>query len=306
MTVPDFQAWFLPLLLHVADGDVHKLADIYPALAAKAKLSPEDLGEKLPSGKQLKYRNRIGWARTYLIKAGLLSTPQRAHVQITPAGKEVLSSRPERLDVKFLKQFEPFRTFYGKKGGATHAKTESTPSYQEVGAATPEESLEAAHGELREALKEELLEKVREGSPEFFETLVVDLLVKIGYGGSLKDAGQTLGRSGDGGVDGVIKEDLLGLDAIYIQAKRWADTVGRPIVQAFAGSLEGVRARKGVLITTSSFSSGAEEYVSRIEKKIVLIDGAHLVDLMFDHGLGVSLVSTYEVKRIDLDFFEEA
>ncbi|MDB4433280.1 restriction endonuclease [bacterium] len=303
MAVPDFQTWFLPLLRRVADEENHRLSDLYEQLADDLKLSEADRNEELPSGKQLTYRNRIGWARTYLKKAGLLESPARGECRITQRGLQVLASKPERLNVKFLKQFPEFKEFHTYKKPASETGEQDE---DEVSTITPEELLEKSHGALKENVTQELLDRVKGAPPAFFESLVVELLLRMGYGGSREDAGKTVGRSGDGGVDGVINEDRLGLDVVYIQAKRWENTVGRPVVQAFAGSLEGVRARKGVLLTTSSFSAEARQYVSRIEKRIVLVDGEQLANLMFEHNLGVSPVASYEVKKIDSDFFEES
>ncbi len=300
MAVPGFQEWFKPLLNALGTGEIRELSELYDDLADQMGLSSEDRHEMLPSGKQLTYRNRIGWARTYMKKAGLLEFPKPGQCQITERGRAVLAENPESLNVKYLKKFPAFVEFHTHKPGKQEddqAKDQST--------VTPEEILEEAHKELRENVTQELLDRVKGAPPVFFESLVVELLLRMGYGGSREDAGQTVGRSGDGGIDGIIKEDRLGLDIVYIQAKRWGNTVGRPIVQAFAGSLEGFRARKGVLITTSNFSREAREYVGQIEKRIVLVDGSELARLMFEHDLGVSPVTSYEVKRVDTDYFEE-
>ena len=305
MTVPGFQTWFLPLLRQTADGEVHKLHDLYLRLADEFALSPEDREELLPSGKQLTYQNRIGWARTYLKKAGLLESPGRGQCRITERGLAVLSDSPERINVRFLKQYPEFDEFHTYKPPPEGSVESSQPDEADVDGASPEEALEQAHKQLRANLMQDLLQRVKAAPPEFFEELVVELLLRMGYGGSREDAGRTVGRSGDGGVDGVIKEDRLGLDLVYLQAKRWENTVGRPVVQAFAGSLEGFRARKGVLITTSNFSKEAHQYVSQIEKRIVLVDGQLLAELMFEHDLGATPIETYMVKRIDTDFFEE-
>jgi restriction system protein len=302
MAVPNFQTWFLPLLKRAGDGQNHLLSDLYEQLAADLNLSVADRNEELPSGKQLTYRNRIGWARTYLKKAGLLESPARGECRITRRGLEVLEQKPEHLNVRFLKQFPEFKEFHTYRKPASEADDQDD---DDVSTATPEELLEKSHGVLKQNVTQELLDRVKAAPPAFFESLVVELLVRMGYGGSREDAGKTVGRSGDGGIDGVINEDRLGLDVVYIQAKRWEGTVGRPVVQAFAGSLEGVRARKGVLITTSGFSEDARQYVSQIEKRIVLVDGEQLASLMLEHNLGVSPVASYEVKRIDSDFFEE-
>ena len=300
MAVPGFQKWFKPLLKILGDGESHKLPELYEVLANQLGLSPEDRLEMLPSGKQLTYQNRIGWARTYMKKAGLLQFPMRGHCQITELGRKVLEEDPEPLNVKYLKRFPAFVEFHTYTPGE-----KEDDSSDDKTVATPEEVLEEAHKELRDTVTHEILEHVKAALPVFFESLVVELLLRIGYGGSREDAGRTVGRSGDGGVDGIIKEDRLGLDVVYIQAKRWENTVGRPTVQAFAGSLEGFRARKGVMITTSTFSREAIEYVGQIEKRIVLVDGPELARLMFEHNLGVSLVTSYEVKRLDTDYFED-
>jgi restriction system protein len=307
MSVPDYQSLMLPLLDATADGNEHAISDLRESIAARLRLTEQDRAELLPSGKQAVYNNRLGWAKTYLDKAGLLATVRRGVYQVTERGRSVLAERPSRLDVETLTRFPEFEEFRRRSeaaevdAGATLTPTTPAPAVAD----TPQESLDAAYQQLRRGLEADVLAAVRAASFRFFERLVVELLVKMGYGGSLKDAGRAIGRSGDDGLDGIIKEDHLGLDAIYVQAKRWADTVGRPQVQSFAGSLEGVRGRKGVFITTSTFSSDAREYVSRIEKKIVLIDGAQLASLMIDFNIGVSPVNVYEVKKVDSDFFSE-
>ncbi len=298
MSVPGFQSWFLPLLKRISDGELHQMADLYQELADDLGLSQQDRAELLASGKQFTYQNRIGWARTYLKKAGLVESPSRGTVKITARGKEVLAEKQPVLNVKYLRKFPEFVQFQTAPSPAT-ADVEVPET-----AETPEDTLERVSKELRAVLAAELIEKIRATPPALFEKLVVDLLLRMGYGGSRQDAGQVLGKSGDGGVDGVIKEDRLGLDMIYVQAKRWDSVVGRPVVQAFAGSLEGLRAKRGVLITTSSFSQDAQNYVDKIEKRIVLIDGRQLAELMMEHNLGVSADAIYEVKKIDLDYFE--
>jgi restriction system protein len=312
MNIPDYQSLMLPLLEALADGREHLVRDIREVIATTLGLGSAEREALLPSGKQPIFDNRLGWAKTYLAKAGLVLSVRRGVYQITDRGRTVLASKPARLDVAYLAKFPEFEDFHRKAENETEdvenpAKIDGGLA---VGAATtpastPQESLDAAYRQLRQAVETELLAAVRAASFRFFERLVVELLVKMGYGGSLKDAGKAIGRSGDDGLDGIIKEDHLGLDAIYIQAKRWERTVGRPEVQAFAGSLEGVRGRKGVFITTSVFSSDAHEYVSRIEKRIVLVDGQQLASLMTDFGIGVAPVSTYEVKRVDSDYFSE-
>ncbi|NOK38051.1 restriction endonuclease [Corallococcus exercitus] len=303
MPVPDYNALMLPLLERLADGKEHLVREVREALATTMKLSEAERAELLPSGKQAVFDNRLGWAKFYLDKAGLVRSVRRGVYQITERGQSVLNEKPLTLDANALMRFSGFKDFITRGSDANGA--ESARSIEDASVITPEEALERAYKEVRKTTEAELLASTLQASPRFFERLVVELLVKMGYGGSLVDAGKALGRSHDGGVDGMIKEDHLGLDVIYIQAKRWQNTVGRPDVQGFAGTLEGERARKGVFITTSTFSKEAREYVARIDKKIVLIDGAQLSGLMFDFGIGVNAVSSYELKRVDSDFFSE-
>ena len=301
MAVPGFQKWFTPFLNALSDGQVHLITDLYQELADQMKLTPEDKKELLPSGKQQTYKNRIGWARTYLSKAGLVEVPNRGECRITSEGLSVLSNSKEDIDVKYLKRYPTFLSFHQVSKTSTQEDASNNDSI-----VSPDETLEMAYLELRNALRQEVLDKVKKSPPDFFESLVIELLVRMGYGGSQEDAGQTLGRSGDGGIDGKIKEDRLGLDFICVQAKRWESNVGRPIVQAFAGSLDGFRARKGVLITTSGFTKEAIEYVKMIGKSIVLIDGEELTRLMFEYDLGVTPVKHYVLKKLDHDYFEES
>jgi restriction system protein len=301
MAVPDFQSWFLPLLKRIGDGELHKMSDLYEELATDLKLSADDRAAMLPSGKQAMYENRIGWARTYLKKAGLLESPGRGMCRISQRGKDTLAAKPDRLNIKFLEQYPEFVDFH--KATPKHDGPLTKPPSSESDE-TPEETLERVHQGIKAQLVQELLERIKTAPPSFFERLVVELLLRMGYGGSREDAGKTVGKSGDGGIDGVINEDRLGLDVIYLQAKRWDNTVGRPVVQAFIGSLEGFRANKGVLITTSQFSADARAYIGQIGKKIVLIDGEHLANLMVEHNLGVSVLTTYDVKKVDSDYFE--
>jgi restriction system protein len=303
MPVPDYATFMLPLLEVLADSKPHPARDVRNVLAARFKLTEADRELLLPSGKQRLLDNRVGWAKTYLSKAGLVTAPKRGEYLITSEGLKVLASKPKRIDTAFLQKFDAFREFQDAQS-ASGASNDTTAA-KVATLDTPEERLASAHAAIRARLEQDLLDAIGKASPAFFETLVVELLVKMGYGGSLEDAGRALGRSGDGGIDGMIKEDHLGLDAIYLQAKRWKNTVGRPEIQAFAGSLEGERARKGVFLTTSTFSKEATEFVRKIEKKIVLIDGARLASLMVDFGVGVSTVERYEIKRIDGDYFAE-
>jgi len=301
MTIPDFQTIMLPLLKYAGDGQEKSLRDAYDNLAITFSLTEEERKELLPSGRQSTFENRESWASTHLKKASLLSSPKRGHFQITQRGIDVLKKNSTRIDLKFLRrypEFVEFRTGRNKQGG----KATELNDDQEV---TPEEAIEASYLKLRDELADELLEIIKTCSPSFFEQLVVDLLVRMGYGGTRKDAGMAIGRSGDGGIDGIIKEDRLGLDEIYIQAKRWEGTVSRPEIQKFAGALLGQQARRGVFITTSDFSKAAHDYADAIDSKIVLIDGETLTQLMIDYDLGVNPVATYPLKRVDLDYFVE-
>jgi len=303
VAIPDFQSAMLPLLQFAGDRQEHSLREAIDSLADHFGLSAVERKELLPSGQQEVLNNRVGWARTYLTKAGLLQVTRRGHFEIAKRGLEVLADRPSRVDVKFLERFDEFRQFKALR----HTRSADTvvgvaETDQE---ATPEEALESAYGRLRDSLAADILQQVKGASPSLFEKLVVELLVKMGYGGSRQDAGRAIGRSGDEGIDGIIKEDRLGLDIIYIQAKRWEAIVGRPEVQKFAGALQGQRARKGIMITTSAFSVDAHTYVSQIDSKIVLIDGAQLAGLMIEQNLGVSPMATYDVKKIDTDYFTE-
>lgn len=290
----------LPLLKIASDRQEHSMNEVKEALASQLKLADNDRKELLPSGRQSRYGNRVAWARVHLGKAGLLESTGRGKFRITERGLNVLRSEPDSITIKYLMQFSEFAEFR-----SLSRQNDRQDDNDEEPSQTPEEILESSYQSLRRALAQELLDRIKRCSSQFFENLVVDLLVAMGYGGSRKDAGQAVGQSGDGGIDGIIKEDRLGLDVVYIQAKRWEGTVGRPVVQAFAGSLEGQRARKGVLITTSQFSQDAKDYVSRIEKKIVLVDGEQLAQLMIDYSIGVNEVTRYTVKKIDLDYFGE-
>lgn len=305
MPIPDYQTCMLPLLRFAGDGDEHSFKDAVEALAAEFRLTVAERGEYLPSGQQPVIENRVGWASTYMKKAGLLSAPRRGVLKITDRGRAVLEKPPLRLDLAYLGKFPEFVAFKSlrHKRNADESLSETIVAPRE-GNETPHEAVEAAVDRLRSELAAEILAKIKSSSPVLFEEVVVDLLVKMGYGGSRKDAGQAIGRRGDEGIDGIIKEDRLGLDIIYIQAKKWEATVGRPEIQKFAGALDGQRARKGIFITTSDFSREALDYVSRIEKKIILIDGAEFARLMIDYGVGVTSVVSFEVKRLDTDYFE--
>ncbi|HVL23477.1 MAG TPA: restriction endonuclease [Thermomicrobiales bacterium] len=292
----------LPLLRLVGGREEMTTSAYCEALANEFRLSAEDRAALLPSGRQAVYINRATWACTYLVKAGLLERPARGRVRITARGREVLNNSPERVDIAFLGQFQQFEDFRTARPSDPPEPTNPNGATAEL---SPDERLLQSYHQLRTSIAEDLLERIKAAPPAFFEQLVVDLLVAMGYGGSHEDAGQAIGKSGDGGIDGIIKEDRLGLDFVYIQAKRWENVVGRPQIQGFAGSLEGQRARKGVFITTSGFTNGAREYVTFIEKRIVLIDGQQLAELMLDYGIGVTETATYKVQRIDLDYFGE-
>lgn len=306
MAIPDFQTLMLPLLEFASDGKEHVPRDAVKSLTDKFQLTPEEQAQMLPSGRVTVMQNRVAWANAYMKKAGLLEAVKRGVFRITERGKQVLAQQPARIDMKFLEQFPEFIAF--RDASAANVANEKQDRTNRVDAIeqTPEETLELAHQALRQSLSQDLLRNVLDCSPEFFEHLVVELLVKMGYGGSRRDAGERIGRSGDGGIDGIIKEDRLGLDVIYIQAKRWQGSVGRPEIQKFVGALQGQRARKGVFITTSTFTADAIDYASRIDTKVVLIDGSQLANLMMDFDIGVAAVATYTIKRIDSDYFEEA
>ena len=307
MSVPDFQSFMLPLLKRCANGEEHPLAYFRAQLAGDLAISEEDTQEKLPSGTQTKYENRVRWAAIYLHRAGCLERVRRGVFKITVRGQKILSDKPGRITVKLLNQFPEFKVFHQGKAADNTTEPPAGPSTgtETEDTQTPEEALESSYQALQNSLANEILDAVKKMTPEAFEQLVVTLLVAMGYGGSLQDAGKAVGKAGDEGIDGMIKEDKLGLDTVYLQAKKWLDTiVGRPVVQAFAGSLEGHRARKGVMITTSSFSQEAKDYVQKIEKKIVLIDGKQLAQLMIEHDVGVTITKVYSLKKLDQDFFE--
>lgn len=303
MAIPNYQDIMLPLLALAGDGEVHHMREARDQLATSLGLSSEERQELLPSGKQPTFDNRVGWARTYMTKAGLLEVPRRSYFMITARGKEILASAPKTIDVTFLQRFPEFIEFRNLRKEHVESGTDEAPVT--FGVASPEEALERAHQSLRSNLAAEILVAVNACSPTFFEKLVVDLLVRMGYGGSRREAGQAIGKSGDEGIDGIIKEDRLGLDIIYIQAKRWNSVVGRPEIQKFAGALQGQRARKGIFITTSCFTKEAHHFVSAIDTKIILMDGKTLAEHMIDNNVGVTTQATYEVKRIDGDYFGE-
>ena len=297
MAVPDFQTLMRPLLALLEDGSEKDIAALRETLAEQFDLSDEDLAERIPSGRVTKMQNRVGWAATYLYRCGLLERPRRAHYRITERGRGVLQENPERIDLNVLQQFEEFHEFRQRRRPSASHPEESTPIPE-----TAEERMEEAYAEQRSALAAEILDRIREQPWQFFEDLVLDVLRAMGYGGP-RGTAERLGASGDQGVDGVIREDALGLDLIYVQAKSWSNTVGRPDIQRFFGALHGQGANKGVFITTSAFSSEAREYAASVSPRVILVDGEQLADLMIDHGVGVAVEHAYEVNRIDLDYF---
>lgn len=300
MAIPNYQNIMLPLLKYALDGQEHSMREAIGALGDQFNLSEDERKELLPSGQQPLFDNRVGWARTYLKKAGLLAAPKRGYFQITEQGINVARQSLKDIDVQFLSQFPDFINFKSSKKQDDNI----TMEFDEISQKTPQESMELGYQKIRQELEIDLINRVKNISPEFFERLVIDLLIKMGYGGSRRDAGKAIGKSGDGGIDGIIKEDKLGLDVVYLQAKRWNNNViGRPEIQKFVGALYGQKAKKGVFITTSNFTQEARNYLSDIDIKVVLIDGQELAQLMIDNNVGISTVSVYEIKNIDSDYF---
>ena len=278
------------------------MAEAREVLATRFHLTPEEQKELLPSGRQTRFANRVAWAKVYLEQAGLVSSPRRGIFLITDQGHALLAEKPGRIDIPVLERYEKFKEF--RNASRKGVPTPEPPGGGEQGN-TPEELLDAAYQSIRAKIASDLLERVKAASSTFFENLVIELLLKMGYGRNLAEAGKAIGGAGDEGIDGIISEDRLGLDNIYIQAKRWEGTVGRPEIQKFVGALHGKRAKKGVFITTGTFSIEARGYVSNIDPRVVLIDGPTLTDYMLDHNLGVTPRAVYEIKRIDTDYFTE-
>lgn len=313
MAIPDYETLILPLLQFAGDGEVHKFGDAVDELSTCFRLTEDELSEMLPSGRYPVFRNRVGWAKTYLSKALLLEAPSRGYLRITRRGLDLLREGVQRIDSKFLCRYPEFLDFQhsSRLGGNQKSKgvERSRTSIEEeiVQERTPDEILEYAYSELQKALAQDLLKQIEQCSPRFFEMLVVDLLVAMGYGGTIKDAAQVVGKSGDGGIDGIIKEDRLGLDIVYVQAKKWDtnSTVSRPEVQKFVGALQGHHAAKGVFITTAKFSESAKVFVKSLSCKVVLIDGEQLAKYMIDFNVGVAPRATFQVKKIDTDYFLE-
>lgn len=300
MAIPTYEEIMFPLLGILADQREHTYRELVEKIELHFQLTEDEKLKELPSGRQTVVENRTGWSRTHLKKAGCVEYVSRGIYKITHRGLEVLQKNPNKIDNNTLRQFPEFVEWFDAKPEKSNeisvvAKTEETPDI----------SLENAYQIIRKNLASEILETVKSCSPNFFEKLVVDLLVKMGYGGTLEEAGKIVGKSGDGGIDGIINEDRLGLDVIYVQAKRWEGVVGRPEIQKFAGALQGQRARKGVFITTSYFTNEAKEFVKVIDSKIILVDGKELAELMIDFNVGVSVKDTFVIKRIDTDYFIE-
>lgn len=300
MAIPKYETIMLPFLRYLKDKREHSLSEVKEYMYKFFNLTEEEKRKLLPSGRQAIIDNRIGWARTYLSKSNLLEATKRGFFRITDRGLNVLNENPSEINVEYLRRFPEFVQFR-----TVRRKRKIEPQTKIIDSLDPIEILENSYQKVKSELANELLTQIKRSSPKFFENVVVDLLVKMGYGGSRKDAGEAIGQTGDEGIDGIIKEDKLGLDVVYIQAKRWEATVGRPEVQKFVGALQGRKANKGVFITTSSFSDSAREYVKTIPTKVVLIDGEQLSELMVEHDIGVSQTATYEIKKIDYDFFSE-
>jgi len=296
----------VPLLKFLADGEVHTMKELAHRMADHFNLTDDERQRLLPSGQQTYINNRVGWAKSYLKNAGLLENPSRGKVRITHEGRVVLAEGPTGINCEYLMKYPSFVEFWKQKRKPTTLEAEVPQEDGPDMDRTPDEAIESAYEDIRGALADDLLDQVMNCNPTFFERLVLDLLIAMGYGGALPESGTHLGKSHDGGIDGIINEDKLGLDIICVQAKRWKDCVGRPIVQGFAGSMESHRAKKGVLISTSTFSRDAREFVDRIERKIVLIDGQQLAQLMIDYNVGVATARTYTIKKIDTDYFMDA
>jgi restriction system protein len=302
MSIPDFQSIMLPLLQITASLSELQSKDALLKISEHFHLTDSEKNELLPSGKQEIIVNRIAWAKFYLKKAGLIATPRRGISQITERGANVLKQSPSVINISYLNQFPEFVEFRSTHSGDTLS---ATSEKYEDSAKTPEELLEISYQELKKSIINELILKMKSGTPKFFENLIVDTIVKLGYGGSRKEAGRAIGQSGDEGIDGIIHEDRLGLDVIYLQAKRWEANIGRPEIQKFAGALQGKRARKGIFITTSDFTNEAKEFAKNIESRIILLSGQQLAELMWEKNIGLSATASYEIKRIDEDFFLE-
>ena len=313
MAIPTYDRLMLPLLKYLNDGSIRSIRDCEAWLAEQVGVTERERQELLPSGRQSVWVSRVGWAATYLVNAGVLRRPRRAHLQTTERSSEVLADAPKQIDQVYLSRFPEFVEFQHRSRSKSKEATKPTPPAPNtepivpvgVNDRTPEEMVAEGFQRYQASLADDLLERILSVSPSFFERLVVRLLVAMGYGGSFDDAAQVVGKTGDGGIDGTIKEDRLGLDTIYVQAKRWQGTVGQSTVAEFVGNLARFHADKGVLITTSAFSQPARTYVTHVQQRIVLVDGRELAELMLEHGVGASPTQTYVLQRIDNDFFDE-
>ena len=303
--IPDFQAIMLPLLKLMSDDETRSTSDVVNLLSKDFNLTEDELNEFVPSGQQKVFVNRVSWTKSYLKMANLIEPTKKSYFKITEKGKEILKQFPNELNLKILKQLPDFQNHQGYRNEKQALSNSTIPVKEDNLLETPEEQIESGYQKILDSLELEVLSKLKTVNPYFFERIVVELLVKMGYGGSIQDAGKAIGKSGDEGIDGIIKEDKLGLDVIYIQAKRWEGVVGRPEIQKFVGALAGQRAKKGVFITTSYFTKEALEYALQMDTKIILIDGEKLSQYMIDYNLGVSVQNTYEIKKIDSDYFEE-
>jgi restriction system protein len=303
--IPSYEEIMLPLLNLLSDKQEHTLQEADDALAKHFKLTDLERDELLPSGQQPIFRNRLGWARTYMKKAGLLATPSRAKFIITEKGIDLLKEKPKEITSKFLKRYPEFVEFQSIKKIKDNVIEQSFEISSIIDGKTPEEALEYAYQKLKSELAKEVIDVVKNCTPAFFEKLVVDLIVRMGYGGSRKDAGQALGKTGDGGIDGIVKEDKLGLDTIYLQAKRWENSVPVKEIRDFTGALASKKAKKGIFITTSSFPQSVYDFVTQVEYRIILINGDQLADLMIEYNVGLTPINEYQVKKIDFDYFEE-
>jgi restriction system protein len=303
--IPDFQTIMLPLLKFISDGKTYHSHDIFIHLSKEFNLTEEELNEYVPSGQQKVFVNRISWAKSYLKMAKFIETIKKSELKITESGKNAIQKFSDGINIKALKQIPEFQEHRKTETLKNSVKNSASLTEENNILETPEEQIESGYQNIRKSLEIELLTKLKSVDPYFFERIVVELLVKMGYGGSIQDAGKAIGKSGDEGIDGIIKEDKLGLDVIYIQAKRWQGVVGRPEVQKFVGALAGQRAKKGVFITTSYFTKEAIDYALQMDTKVVLIDGEKLAQYMIDYNLGVSVQNIYEIKKIDSDYFEE-
>ncbi len=306
MSLPqNFQTIMLPLLELISDGTNHKMNDVTESLSKHFNLSEEEKKLQYPSGSAYIFQNKTRFARLYLLKAGLIEDPQRGFIKISKSGSEILSKKPPFIDVKFLEKLPKFIEFKKELKEKSKEKEEIVVENKEIESQTPQELVEYGYQKIKEDLSSALLGLVKQSTPRFFENLVVELLLAMGYGGSRKDAGKAVGQSGDGGIDGIIKEDKLGLDVIYLQAKRWENVVGSGEIRNFVGSLVGQNANKGVFITTSWFTKDAIEFVKTITHKVILIDGEMLTQLMIEYNVGVSKEISYDIKKIDSDYFIE-